>query len=170
MRPIYPPARASARGTVLALPRAETEIASRKGRLSMKRSIISFAFSSTLAFGCAGGINRGAQAVTARGTVTMAGPLTRAVLRGPAVVHAYASTSAPSLFAAPLVSGTDADCRAQPGGAHAITPGAEDYARLTLTVQPGEVLCITTTSRRHADDVLWHAHRGSRDEGAMALR
>jgi hypothetical protein len=135
----------------------------------MIRTIASLALVSATTVGCAGALDQTRQPVTARGALTMEGPVTRAVLRGPAMVHVSVSTSAPLLFAAPWVHGTDEDCRAMVAsrGLGGATRGGADYARLTMSVSRDEVLCVTT-SRRRTDELLWHAHRGS--PAAVALR
>jgi hypothetical protein len=123
----------------------------------------------SLALGCARGLNGPAQPVTARGAVTLDGPVARAVLVGPAVVHAYMSSSAPALFAAPRVRGTDEDCRDAGASRSPLTRGGADYARRTLELQRDEVLCVVT-SRGRTDEVLWHVHGGSGRARALALR
>ena len=125
----------------------------------MIRTMNGFVLVCCFTVGCASGFNRGGQTGAARGTITVSDRNTRVVLRGPAVVHAYASTSAARLFSAPLIVGNDEDCRAQLASREQadVTSGGADYARLTLTVQPGEVLCITS-ARSRTEELLWHVH------------
>jgi hypothetical protein len=91
--------------------------------------------------------------------LTAKGPSTRVVLTGPAVLNAYASSSGQTLFYARAVHGTDQDCQAQiaSGAPARAVRAVGDYGRITLTVNAGEVLCMTTAHHR-TEELLWRAH------------
>ena len=111
--------------------------------------------------GCASG-----GGVEQRGTIVMAPNAVRAFAAGPAVVHAYSLDSGGRVFIARATTGTDADCAA---AAARVTGGAllAVDQRNVVTLLPGEVACVATTSRRNYE-LMWHA-RPAEAAGKMIL-
>jgi hypothetical protein len=101
-----------------------------------------------------------ASTVRPRGTVVVEGPGVRAVARGPIRMRAYSEFPGGALFLAPLVTGTDQDCRAAlQGGAKTVLPGDRSAV---LDVRAGEMACLATYTR-HTFELLWHGLRAAPD-------
>src|SRR5882724_11814887 len=99
-------------------------------------------FLSTLTFGCATAQLSGPGNVAAaeRGDVLVAGPSVKAVVAGPTAIHAYSAFSGGSMYTAPVVSGTDADCQARTAnGARSDLPAD---SVVNFTVGAGQVACL----------------------------
>lgn len=105
----------------------------------------------------------GAGEVVQRGAVVTRGPAAVAVVRGPAVLHAYAQFAGGALYTAPAVAGDDRDCLTATGDRTAVR--AE--RRLSLVVPAGEVACLATETRG-AFELVWHAHRDDRPAQMVA--
>jgi hypothetical protein len=77
------------------------------------------------------------------------------VVTGPAEIHAYADSSGGALFTAPLVTGTDGDCRVggdREPGATALRPDSVTVYR----VSEGHVACVANSEKR-SFELLWHS-------------
>jgi hypothetical protein len=125
-------------------------------------------FLSTLTFGCATAQLSGPGNVAAaeRGDVLVAGPSVKAVVVGPTAIHAYSAFSGGSMYTAPIVSGTDADCQA-----HAADGARSDLQAdsvVTFTVGAGQVACLATTSKK-SFELLWHTHQNAAAPTQLAI-
>jgi hypothetical protein len=98
-------------------------------------------------------------ALTARGTLYSVGPAARAVVRGPGVLYAFASSPRVMFYYASSVHNTDEDCRAPRQGADLARSirARPDYGRVTLAVKAGEVVCVDTSGRANAE-LLWRSY------------
>jgi hypothetical protein len=116
--------------------------------------------------GCSAGLHsqRARGPLTARGTLDSTGPAPRAVLRGPGVLYAFASSPKLNFYYASSVHGTDEDCQAAHHGAELArtTRALPDYGRVTLAVKAGEVVCVDTTGRTRTE-LLWRAYAAAPD-------
>ena len=111
--------------------------------------------------GCASG-----GVVERRGTIVMAPDAVRAFAAGPAVVHAYSLDNGGRGFIARATTGTDADCAAAGTRVTAGAALAVDQ-RNVVTLLPGEVACVATTSHRNYE-LMWHT-RPAEAPGATIL-
>jgi hypothetical protein len=125
-------------------------------------------FLSTLTFGCATAqlSGPGNVAVAERGDVLVAGPSVKAVVVGPTAIRAYAAFSGGSMYTAPIVSGTDADCQAHAGD-RARSDLRPDSV-VTFTVGAGQVACLATTSKR-SFELLWHTQKNAAAPTRLAI-
>jgi hypothetical protein len=89
-----------------------------------------------------------------RGAVNVSGPSVKAVVVGPAALHAYSAFAGGAVYAVPAVTGTDADCRQ--GGARATALPAD--RTVAFSVAAGEVVCLET-ARTGSFELLWHSDR-----------
>jgi hypothetical protein len=100
----------------------------------------------------------GTRTASARGTggehgiVEARGPLNKVVVAGPIALHAYSEFSGASLYTAPAVTGTDADCN----GSSADLTSVQADRISTFTVAPGRVACLSTKGKGSIE-LLWHA-------------
>jgi hypothetical protein len=120
----------------------------------MKLSALVFVVSS-LAFGCATaqGATPALQVGPQRGTVLVEGAAAKAVVFGPAFIHAYAAFPGGVMYAVRSVSGTDADCASRPRPLAAVGLPADSV--IAFAVRQGEVACLATSGTR-AFELLWH--------------
>jgi hypothetical protein len=120
---------------------------------SVSKLFVVFAF----AFGCAGTqVARPAQHASAlRGSVVLDGPSVKAVVVGPSTIHAYSAYEGGSIFTAPVVSGTDSDCRVGAGGRVSLLPRDRIAA---FEVGAGRVACLAS-ARQGSFELLWHTSR-----------
>lgn len=89
-------------------------------------------------------------------TVDIRGPLTKAVVTGPVEIHAYADASGGAMFTAPLVTGTDGDCRVGGGD---LAPGATALRPdnvIVYRVPEGRIACVAN-SDKGTFELLWHS-------------
>jgi hypothetical protein len=100
---------------------------------------------------CGLGIASARGANSPRGIVEARGPNAMIVVAGPIVFHAYSQFAGGLLYAAPVVSGTDRDCKMASASA---TPVQPDRVA-TFAVGEGQVACLSTTNR--SIELLWHA-------------
>jgi hypothetical protein len=111
---------------------------------------------SSLAFGCATGqVGRNAGAVAnVRGDVVVSGPTVKAVMVGPADIHAYAAYAGGAIYTVPAVSGGDADCAAARAG---VTTLQADRVH-AVRVESGQVACLATAGKG-SFELLWHVQQ-----------
>jgi hypothetical protein len=112
----------------------------------------------SLIFGCAtveGG--RSGAASTTRGSMIVHGRSAKAVVHGPAVIHAYAVDRGGSLYTVPVVTGSDSDCIVPSDGLRHSASIRPDQ-RVVQTIEPGEMACLATSVTRDFE-LLWHAHK-----------
>ena len=115
-------------------------------------SLVSFLF-----LGLAGAANAGEGAAT-RGQVQVPATAAKAVVAGPAAIHAYSEFSGAKLYVVEAVTGTDSDCQAAASKAGATALAADRVE--TLTVGSGQVACVASTGPRTVE-LLWHAQKGA---------
>jgi hypothetical protein len=110
----------------------------------------------SFAFGCAGTqVGRPTQHASAlRGTVVLDGPSVKAVVVGPSTIHAYSAYEGGSIYTAPVVSGTDSDCR-EHAGRVSLLPRDRIAA---FEVGAGRVACLAS-AREGSFELLWHTSR-----------
>src|SRR5262245_58875361 len=97
---------------------------------------------SALTFGCAStGVGRPPVA-NLRGDVVVRGASVKAVLVGPADIHAYSAYAGGTIYMAPAVSGSDSDCSAGHAAAGQATLEADRVH--SLRVEAGQVACLAT--------------------------
>jgi hypothetical protein len=89
-----------------------------------------------------------------RGAVEVTGKAVRAVTVGPALVHSYSGFSGGSMFVAPLITGTNADCSAGLKTSSRVLPLIADRVAV-LAVGPKEIACLMTDGPR-SFELLWH--------------
>ena len=99
---------------------------------------------SALFFGATSARAAGSETAS-RGTVQAKGATSKVVAAGPLTFHAYSGFAGGTLYAAPAVTGTDADCRAVPAD-----------AVVSFHVDAGQVACLGTSGTR-GFELLWHA-------------
>jgi hypothetical protein len=87
-----------------------------------------------------------------RGTVQAKGATSKVVAAGPLTFHAYSGFAGGTLYAAPAVTGTDADCRAVPAAGRTVPADAV----VSFHVDAGQVACLGTSGTR-GFELLWHA-------------
>ncbi len=87
----------------------------------------------------------------------------RAVVQGPAQLHAYSQFRGARLFVVPAQTGTDEDCRGGRGGA-AIAPDRW----LSVAVPAGHVACASCSA--DGIELLWHVHRPAHSGALLATR
>jgi hypothetical protein len=115
------------------------------------------ALASFLALGFAGAGIAHAGEGTQRGQVQLAAAAAKAVVVGPAAIHAYSQFSGATLFVVDVVTGTDHDCAAAAArGGRALA--ADQIASLTL--QAGQMACVASTGDRGIE-LLWHARKAA---------
>jgi len=122
---------------------------------------------SFLTFGCATAQTARPTAATVaanRGAVIVDGPSVKALGAGPGTIHAYSAYAGGTIFAAPVASGTDADCHRPAARLARLQPD-----RITaFDVAPGQVACLAS-SRQGNYELLWHAS-AKLAAGAAAIR
>ena len=88
-----------------------------------------------------------------RGNVVVSGPSVKAVVVGPADLHAYAGFKGGEMYTASAVAGHDPDCAAVRTNARAL-----EADRITVMHVPaGQLACLATPNGR-GYELLWHAH------------
>jgi len=108
---------------------------------------------SSLAFGCASTqVGRGA-VPNLRGDVIVRGPSVKAVVVGPADIHAYAAYAGGAIYTTRAVSGGDADCQAAGVGRTRLEADRVHVMR----VEAGQVACLATETQG-SFELLWHGH------------
>jgi hypothetical protein len=109
---------------------------------------------STLVFGCAS-TQVGQRGVTElRGRVVVAEPSVRAIVAGPADIHAYSEFAGGTLYTVPAVAGDSRDCAS---ARRDLVVLDADRVR-AFRVEPGSVACLATVTNRRFE-LLWHGHR-----------
>jgi hypothetical protein len=141
-----------------------TAVAFRTGQEDTKmktnnKMISALVMVSALAFGSATAQAAGG---AKRGQVSVSGAAVKAVVVGPVAIHAYSAFSGGTVYAAPAVTGTDADCNAQPLGGTSTTLRADSV--VDIHVGAGQIACLATNTVRPFE-LLWHA---SKDAPAAA--
>jgi hypothetical protein len=122
---------------------------------------------SSLGLGCTGAQLARRPDSFRRGDVIVEGPVVKTIVAGPADVHAYSAFAGGALFAAPLVSGTDSDCRGRTEGAHAPVKTLEADRVAVLRIGATEVACLSTVRDGHFE-LLWHSSKQERAAVALA--
>lgn len=109
---------------------------------------------SILTVGCASS-QIGSHSVTElRGGVTVTEPSVRALVTGPADIHAYSEFAGGVLYTVPAVAGDSRDCAL----------ARRDLLVLhadrvhSIRIEPGSVACLATVTNRRFE-LLWHGHR-----------
>jgi hypothetical protein len=103
---------------------------------------------STLTAGCASSVTE------LRGRVTLAEPSVRALVTGPADIHAYSEFAGGVLYTVPSVAGDSRDCASARRDVVVL-----DADRVhSIRIQPGSVACLATVTNRRLE-LLWHGHR-----------
>jgi hypothetical protein len=117
-------------------------------RRTIRRTLSTVLMGSVLALGAASAM------AGERGQVSVSAPGVKAVVAGPVAFHAYSGFSGGAIYAAPLVDGTDSDCRAFP------VEGTERRFRadgvIEFQVGVGEIACLAAS---RPFELLWHAQR-----------
>ncbi len=120
-----------------------------------KKTLSTLTVLTALAFGSASAHAADDMART-RGQVSVSSAAVKAVVAGPVAIHAYSGFSGGTIFAARAVTGTDADCKAQPLAGTAQTLRADSI--LDFQVGAGQVACLSTSTVRPLE-MLWHASK-----------
>ena len=118
---------------------------------------------SSLAFGCASAQVGRNPVADLRGDVVVAGPSVKAVVVGPADIHAYSAFAGGALYTVPAVSGSDHDCGSARGG---LTALQADRVH-ALRIDAGRVACLATI-KRGSFELLWHRHEEKAQQRAIA--
>ena len=118
---------------------------------------------SSLAFGCASAQVAGNPVANLRGHVAVAGPSVRAVVVGPADIHAYSAFAGGAIYTVPAVQGDDRDCGSARAG---LTDLPADRVQ-ALRVDAGRVACLATV-KRGSFELLWHGHEPKTTPVAIA--
>jgi hypothetical protein len=101
-----------------------------------------------------------------RGQVSVAGAAGKVVVAGPVAFHAYSGFSGGTVYAARVVSGTDADCAQPLAGTD--RPVEADKV-LDFHVGAGQVACLETDTDRVLE-LLWHAQKDAPTPLTLARR
>ena len=110
-------------------------------------------FISLLGLGCASAQVGRNPVADLRGNVVVSGQSVKAVVVGPADLHAYAAFKGGEMYIASAVTGHEPDCAAARTNARAL-----EADRVTVMhVEAGQVACLATPSSR-GYELLWHAH------------
>jgi hypothetical protein len=110
-------------------------------------------FVSLLGLGCASAQVGRNPVADLRGNVAVSGQSVKAVVAGPADLHAYAAFKGGQMYTASAVAGRDGDCAAAHTNARAL-----EADRITVMhVEAGQVACLATPNGR-GFELLWHAH------------
>jgi hypothetical protein len=91
------------------------------------------------------------------GAVVTRGPSVKAIIAGPALIHAYSEFPGGTIYRARAATGTDADCGLPEGAS--VTPAATRLGADRVTsfeVAQGQVACLATSTKR-SFELLWHA-------------
>lgn len=99
-----------------------------------------------------------------RGHVVVSGPSVKAVVVGPADLHAYAAFKGGEMYTASGVAGHDGDCAA----AHTNARALEADRVAVIHVAAGQVACLATPNAR-GYELLWHAHVPKSEAITVAL-
>ena len=109
---------------------------------------------SMLTVGCASS-QIGSRSVTElRGRVTVAEPSVRALVTGPADIHAYSEFAGGVLYTVPAVAGDSRDCTS---ARRDVVVLDADRVR-SIRIEAGSVACLATVTNRRLE-LLWHGHR-----------
>ena len=110
-------------------------------------------FVSFLGLGCASTQVGRSPVADLRGDVVASRPSVKAVVVGPAELHAYAAFKGGEMYTASAVAGHDGDCASSHMNARAL-----EADRITVIhVAAGQVACLATPNAR-GYELLWHAH------------
>lgn len=90
-----------------------------------------------------------------RGEMVVKGQTAKVFAAGPATIHLYSMDRGGKYFAAPAVTGTDADCIEIQKTAQDQQLSIQVDRRNVLEIGVGEVACVATTSPRNFE-LLWH--------------
>jgi hypothetical protein len=110
-------------------------------------------FISFLGLGCASAQVGRNPVADLRGNVVASAQSVKAVVVGPADLHAYAAFKGGEMYLASAGAGHDRDCAAARTSARAL-----EADRVTVMhVEAGQVACLATPNSR-GYELLWHAH------------
>jgi hypothetical protein len=90
------------------------------------------------------------------GTIVVRQKAVRAIATGPTLLHVYADTSGGTIFVTPFAAGGDGDCSGPAADALSRAAPLTADRVLILSVGPGEVACLETTSDKWFE-LMWHA-------------
>jgi hypothetical protein len=119
---------------------------------------------SSIALGCASAQAGRNPVANLRGQVVVAGPSVRAVLVGPADIHAYSAYAGGVMYTVPAVSGGDRDCESARAGLIALRG---DHTQ-ALRIEAGQVACLATV-KRGSYELLWHGNEQRVEPQAIAV-
>jgi len=119
---------------------------------------------SALSFGT---VAKAADSAPTRGQVSVSGSAVKAVVAGPVAIHAYSGFSGGTIFAVRAITGTDADCKAQPVSGTNTTLRADSV--VDFRVGTGQVACLATSTDR-SFELLWHAAKDAAAPMMLARR
>jgi hypothetical protein len=109
-------------------------------------------FVSLFGIGCASAQVGQTSVADLRGNLVVSGAAEKAIVVGPADLHAYAGFKGGEVYTVPAVAGRDADCAAPHAGGRAI----EADRTAVVHVGAGQVACVATTNARGLE-LVWHA-------------
>ena len=119
---------------------------------------------SSIALGCASAQVGHTPVANLRGRVVVAGPSVKAVLVGPADIHAYSAYAGGAMYTVPAVSGGDRDCESARAGLVALRADRTQ----ALRIEAGQLACLATV-KRGGFELLWHGHEGGVEPQAVAV-
>jgi hypothetical protein len=120
-------------------------------------------FIALLGIGCASAQVGQSPITDMRGNLTVSGPAVKAIVVGPADLHAYAGFKGGEVYIAKAVAGRDADCAAPHAGATAL----EADRTMVVHVGAGQVACLANRNTRGLE-LLWHARAQKAEEITVA--
>jgi hypothetical protein len=116
-------------------------------------------FISFLGIGCASTQVGQSPVADMRGNLAVTGRAEKAIVVGPADLHAYTGFKGGEVYTVPAIAGRDADCAAPHAGGRAI----EADRTMVLHVAAGQVACVATSNARGLE-VVWHARASKADD------
>ena len=126
-------------------------------------SLSKLLFISLLGIGCASAQVGQSPVADMRGNLAVTSHAEKAIVVGPADLHAYAGFKGGEVYTVPAVAGRDADCAAPHAGGRAI----EADRTAVMHVGAGQVACVATTNARGLE-LVWHARAPKAEEIAVA--
>jgi hypothetical protein len=129
------------------------------GQEDVMKTISILPLVSLLALGCATARTSDHLAPT-RGAMTVTGGARKAVIAGPASIHVYSGFAGGQLYAVPVVTGTDVDCRNPDGVADRVVTINADRV-VTIEVGAAHLACLGATSTDRRLEVLWHVNNNA---------
>jgi hypothetical protein len=103
-----------------------------------------------------------------RGTVLLTSASARAIVAGPAVVHAFSMDHGGRVYAATAQAGSDADCAVAADVRQGPNADLVADSVKVVSLAPGQVACIQVDGRR-SYELLWHARPMTPTETAVAV-